>query len=88
MKHESNYYVFNQNEKKVILTDVGPWTDYLTITNDAERVVKRLKSYLNNRRLFYFDSAGDLTEILIKDGEFNGFEYNLNIKNVLKMGEE
>jgi hypothetical protein len=36
-------------------------------------VVEDLASMLNGRRLFYYDSEGELTELLVKDGKFAGF---------------
>lgn len=48
------------------IRDLGPWDQHFTITNDAEDVVaKLLLSYdlKPGRRLFYYDSEGDLDEI-------------------------
>lgn len=48
----------------------------LSVTNDAERVVRQLVAgglLPPGRRLAYYDSLGDLSELLVKDGEFAGF---------------
>lgn len=67
--------------KYVLLRDVGPWDRYKTITNDAENV---LAFWTNNaawmgRDLFYYDSEGELTEIVYnhETGAFMGFSIGL-----------
>jgi hypothetical protein len=48
----------------------------MSVTNDAEAVVESLTReglLPTNRRLFYYDSDGQLDEIIHKDGEFVGF---------------
>ncbi len=70
----SNYQVVSQDEKQVTLQDVGPWDRHRTVTNDADRVVEELVPTLHGRRLFYYDSEGDLTELVIKDGKLAGFQ--------------
>jgi hypothetical protein len=54
----------------------GPWDQHPTITNDAEYVVAMLaRTGICNvfRRIFYYDSEGDLAELLTRDGRFVGF---------------
>ena len=70
---QSNYRVTSQDADRVVLTDIGPWDQHPTITNDAEQVVEDMLTTLGGRRLFYYDSEGELTELLIKDGIFAGF---------------
>lgn len=74
LNQRANYQVVSQDEKQVTLQDIGPWSTYLTITNAAERVVAELLPSLEGRRLFYYDSEGDLAELVIKNGEFVGFD--------------
>ena len=71
----SNYKILHKDERVLLLKDVGPWDTYLTITNDAERVVSEILAMedLGNRRLEYIDSEGDRIRILIKDGKFDRF---------------
>lgn len=74
----------------VLIQDLGPWDRYATITNDAEHVVaeviedERMRVVHHGeplqpplgpyRRLFYVDSQGDTTELLVGvDGKFAGF---------------
>lgn len=77
MGRDANFeIVANHPGKPLVIRDVGPWDSHLSVTNDAEQVVKRLvgRGLLpEGRRLFYFDSDGQEDEILIKDGEFAGF---------------
>lgn len=62
------------NRQDDLLVDRGPWDKHKTITNGAEEVVAELLPILKGRALWYIDSYGDLTEIKIKDGKFNGFK--------------
>jgi len=60
----------------LVIHDVGPWDRHRTITNEPEFVVNALVTggRLNEgRRLFYIDSDGEKSELLIKDGKFSGF---------------
>lgn len=66
----------NLKERSLIIQDVGPWNRHLTVTNDAENVVQRLERQGHlppGRRLFYYDSDGEFSEILVRDGFFAGF---------------
>jgi capsule polysaccharide modification protein KpsS len=76
MARYANYTIERETDKYILLQDQGPWDQYFTITNDIENVVQRLVE--NGRlkpgqRLFYRDSEGDLTEAIVKDGEFASF---------------
>ncbi len=55
-----------------VIRDVG---DGLSVTNDAENVVKRLLEgpLKQGQKLLYYDSDGLLDELVIKDGKFSGF---------------
>lgn len=44
-----------------------------SITNDAEWVVEQIVPVLGSRRLFYYDSMGNLDELLVRGGRFAGF---------------
>lgn len=47
-----------------------------SVTNDADNVVADLVAagrLPSDRRLFYYDSEGQLDELLVKDGRFAGF---------------
>ena len=60
----------------LVIRDMGSWNLHPTVTNDAEHVVValvKLGKLPPGRRLFYYDSFGDLDEILVKDGRFAGF---------------
>jgi hypothetical protein len=61
----------------LIIRDAGPWNKFLTVTNAAEEVVEdlvRAQRLPNGRRLLYFDSYGQLDEIVVRDGKFAGFK--------------
>ena len=69
----SNYQVVENTDDYLVIRDLGPWDQYLTVTNDADEVVGELVKTLNGRRLEYYDSDGERAEIFIKDGRFAGF---------------
>lgn len=59
----------------LVIRDVG--RECMSITNDAEAVVEDLVSrglLPAGRRLFYYDSDGQLDELLVEDGRFAGFK--------------
>lgn len=72
----SNYVVEVCNIHKIIIRDVGPWDQYMSVTNDAENVIidlaEKLKG-LGNRRVFYYDSEGDYSELQHNGEYFTGF---------------
>jgi hypothetical protein len=78
---KSNYKIIEVNDDFVIIRDIGPWNEYLSVTNDAENVVKDLANLLaDGRRLAYYDSENCLDEILITEDKnsniiFNGFKH-------------
>lgn len=69
----AHFRVIEETPKAVLIRDIGPWNLHPTVTNDAEAVVDYLLPLLKGRRLFYFDSEGDLDELLVRDGKFSGF---------------
>lgn len=64
------------DDAPLVIRDLGPWDQHPTVTNDAEGVVARLfRDGLipGRRRLLYFDSDGNLDELLHDGGKFAGF---------------
>ncbi len=54
-------------DQELVIRDVGPWDQFMTVTNDAEGVVRSLWDsalLVPGRRLFYIDSEGDLDELI------------------------
>ena len=76
MNRRANYSIWSVEDDRVVIMDEGPWDVYLSVTNAAEQVVQELLPRLGGRRLFYYDSGGDYSELLIKDGKFAGFINN------------
>lgn len=73
----ANIKVVEQGPDKLVIRDIGPHNKYMTVTNDAECVVDELvvRGILkSNQRLFYYDSDGQLDEIVVKDNRFAGFQ--------------
>ena len=75
MDRHANYHIESETDRYIILRDDGPWDRFMTITNAAEDVIVELKYMLSGRRVFYYDSEGELTELVVKDGRFAGFAY-------------
>ncbi len=72
---KANFRVREDVFDHIVLEDIGPWDKYMTITNAAENVIEEVERRwgIRNRRVFYYDSEGVLTELLVKDGKFAGF---------------
>ena len=71
----ASYRVELQTDEKLIIRDVGHNSN-MTVTNDAEAVVRGLhrNGMLGARKLYYYDSLGDLDEIKHDgQGTFQGF---------------
>lgn len=65
------------NDTRLVIRDVGPWSTHMTVTNDAEGVVSALWDaglLKRHQRLFYYDSGGELDELLHNEGSFTGFK--------------
>jgi hypothetical protein len=75
MGKPANFAIVLRTSKSLLIRDVGPWNVHFTITNDAERVVEDLcaGSLLHGRRLFYFDSEREITELVHENGRFVRF---------------
>lgn len=72
---KASYLVTEYADERIVLKDVGPWDQYMTITNAAEEVIAEVQRQygIGNRRVFYYDSEGELAEMLVKEGRFAGF---------------
>lgn len=74
---KANYSIMQDiYDEALVIKDIGPWEQHPTITNDAENVVADLHCEGRlplGRRLFYYDSEGGFSEILVQDGKFSGF---------------
>jgi hypothetical protein len=74
--NKAHYQIYEANDDRIVIEDIGPWDRYMTVTNAAESVIEELgKQYggIGKRRVFYYDSEGEMTELLVKDGKFMGF---------------
>ena len=66
MADRANYSIILQVKYFVLIKDLGPHDQYLTITNAVEKVVSELVSngkIQSSQRLFYLDSEGEMGEI-------------------------
>ena len=68
----ADYKIVRANADELVIRDVG--VGCMSVTNDAEAVVMELvRSGLDGRRLLYYDTEGELDELVVKDGKFAGF---------------
>jgi hypothetical protein len=80
MNRSANFIIVESHRflPALLIRDVGPWSHYPTITNAAETVVEELvalgRLQPNGQRLLYIDSAGEMDELLVKDGRFADFK--------------
>ena len=88
MSRSANFSIVEQTEKHVLIRDKGPWDQYPTVTNAAEEVVTTLLPLLEKRRLFYFDSEGELGELVSRNGVFVGFAPCTGIPNAGRKAED
>lgn len=70
---QANWRIRQKTDEVVIIEDLGPWDKYPSVTNVAESVVEELAPNLKGRKLLYYDSDGQIDELLVKDGKFAGF---------------
>lgn len=71
---KANYELVEQTTEYILIRDIGPWDQYLTITNAAEEVIAELLPMLKGRRLKYIDSHGERAVLRIENGKFAGFD--------------
>lgn len=75
----ANYQIvsgLHADASPLVIRDLGPWSRFATVTNAAEEVVAELigNGYLRrDQRLLYYDSEGELDEIIHQDGKFVRF---------------
>lgn len=78
MRRKSNYKIVGNTEDRILIADLGPWDEFVSVTNNAENVLEELiKAGVMSvhHRLFYLDSEGECAEILHKLGIFRGFSH-------------
>lgn len=74
MRSRSNWKVLTNCDAEVVIKDLN--TSSMSVTNDAENVVFDLYdrgALWHGKRLLYFDSNGDLDEIVHEHGRFVDF---------------
>lgn len=75
-RRTANYTIVSRSSGHLTIQDMGPWDVYQTVTNAAEETVFSLVAsgdLIDGMRLFYFDSEGELGELIVRDGRFVGF---------------
>ena len=75
--NKSKYKIEIVDEKLVLLKDIGPWDQFKTITNNAKEVVEEIRELGHletDPNLLYWDSEGNLTELVYNDSGFLDFK--------------
>lgn len=72
MKRSAQFRVESFDPERLVIRDLGPWSIFPSVTNDAEGVLKRL-SPAPGQRVFYYDSEGQLDELVHENGRFVRF---------------
>lgn len=67
------YAVIKVTDAWMLVRDIGPWDVRPTITNVPEIVVEELRDRLEDRKLYYIDSYGEVDELIVKEGRFRSF---------------
>lgn len=73
---KSNYTVVEDTQFHVTIEDLGPWDEYMSVTNNVEKVLLELhlSGIIKGKRLFYIDSERRKDEICHDGkGNFEGF---------------
>lgn len=81
----SRFYIEQETPCHVLIVDVG--SDHMSVTNDAEAVVRWLleRGKLGNeQRLYYFDSMGVLGELLHDGRRLVGFGPGPNSREIYR----
>lgn len=75
MIRHAQFEVTESFPDRLIIRDLGPWSQYPTVTNDAAFVVEYAVAHmnLNGRRLLYIDSEQNTDELVVRGGKFAGF---------------
>lgn len=73
MNSTPRFELVEETNECVLIRDLGPWDQHMTITNGAEAVVLAMAPSLAGRRLEYIDSEGQRDQLLVKNGKFAGF---------------
>ena len=73
MINHAQYEIVDVKPTLVLIKDIGPWSVYKTVTNDAEWVVKQVYNEFGDRRIDYIDSDGNRDQLVHTRGTFTGF---------------
>ena len=69
-----NYRILKVNYTDIVISDISNSTGAKSITNSAEEVVKELcQLFDHNKKIMYYDSDGNLGELVHENGVFKNF---------------
>jgi hypothetical protein len=69
----SDYEILRVEPDRIVIKDLN--LGRVSVTNDAEHVVFELNSRMPGKRIFYYDSEGDLAELVHENGRFIDFRW-------------
>lgn len=73
MPSKASWYLKGSSPGSVHIVDESNDTGSVSITNDAENVVREVVERYGNKRIFYTDTMGNIDELVHENGEFTGF---------------
>lgn len=77
------YSVLNVTDVCVIIKDdFNPESPTKSVTNDAERVTAEVNKAHPAKRVFYYDTQGELAELVHDKGKFIRFDFFNDIRPV------
>lgn len=71
-KVRASYLVTGVDQNWITLRDQD---GRVSVTNDAEAVVEEVLAQIGNRRIRYYDTQGDLGELIHDGRQFTGFGF-------------
>jgi len=76
-KLKCRFKIIKETNDYMLIKDLyDEFSPTMTVTNDAENVVKHLydNKMIGIKRLFYIDTNGEIDELVHHNGDFRGFK--------------
>lgn len=87
-KIKARYKIIEETDDYILIKDLCPWDQYMTVTNDAEEVVAEIAPILNGRRLEYIDSEGRRDQLIVSNGRFIGYGPSIREPQALEKAQK
>lgn len=73
MRRQASWYVKSNKPDVIHIIDESNDTGSVSVTNDAENVVRAVVDRFGNKRILYTDTMGNVDELVHDNGVFTGF---------------